>query len=298
MKIGKLTAKGIFPILLAFLLSLDSCAPEKIDFNSNDSANVENETTSDAYFSDSEDLSTTTVSSDSLTAGGRIDGVPRLIHVDDPRLACATVTITPADNSTFLVPKGILTIDFGAGCTDNHGNTRKGKITIAYRGRRFLPTSSVVTTLDGYEINGIKIQGVRSVTNNSNSSQLDPRFTTTMTDGKITWPDGSSVTRDETITREWKLGVTNIENQWFVTGSATGKNRKDIDYSMTITNKLVYKKECAVNNQVYMPVQGTKELVVEGNSKKITIDYGNGVCDKLVTITIKSKSTVVELGNN
>ena len=61
MKIGKLTSKGIFPILLAFLLSLDSCAPEKIDFNSNDSANVENETSSDAYFSDSEDLSSVTV---------------------------------------------------------------------------------------------------------------------------------------------------------------------------------------------------------------------------------------------
>jgi len=27
--------------------------------------------------------------------------------------------------------------DFGTGCTDNHNNTRKGKITIAYRGAVF-----------------------------------------------------------------------------------------------------------------------------------------------------------------
>jgi len=61
--------------------------------------------------------------------------------------------------------------------------------------------------------------------------------------------------RDETITREWKLGAVAIDNQWFVTGSATGKNRKDLNYSMSITNKLVYKKSCAVNDQVYMAVQ-------------------------------------------
>ncbi len=295
MKIAKLIPNGPASILLAFLLWGGSCAPEKIDLNSNDSANVENETTSDTHFADSEDLSAVTVSSDNATNGGRIAEGVRVIIVNDPRLVCATVTLVPAGNSTVKFPRGLLTIDFGTGCTDKHGNTRKGKILISYNGRRFLPGSSVVTTLDGYEINGIKIEGVRSVTNTSNSSQADPRFTATMTGGMITWPDGTTAQRDETITREWKLGVTSLENQWFVTGSATGKNRHDLEYNMTITNKLVYKKECAAN-KIYMPVQGTKELIV--SNKKITIDYGNGTCDKLVTITIKGKSKVVELGNN
>jgi|SRR6266850_3739653 len=287
MRIAKTTAKGPFSVLLAFWLFLGSCSPEPIDFSLNDSKNVENETASDSYFTESEDLTAVTVSSDNATGGGRV------IVVDDPRLACATVTIEPDAASTLVHPKGILIIDFGAGCTDNHGSIRKGKITIAYDGRRFLGGSSVVTALNGYEINGVKIEGIRTVANTSASTQSNLIFTTTMLGGKITWPDGGSVSRDETTTRERKLGPTSNDTQWFVTGSASGTNRNGLDYTMTITNKLVYKRACAVNDKVYMAVQGTKELVVE--NKKITVDYGTGACDKLVTITIKGKSKVVEL---
>ena len=61
---------------------------------------------------------------------------------------------------------------------------------------------------------------------------------------------------------------------------------------MTITKDLVYKRSCAVTNKVFIAVQGTKELVVDG--KKITIDYGNGECDNKVTITVNGKSKEVE----
>ena len=296
MKIVNWIQRGPSSLLLAFLLWGSSCTPEKIDFNSSDSANVESETTSDTYFSDAEDMSNVTVSSDKATNGGRIAEGSWIIKPRDPRLECATITLVPANGSTHSVPKGVLTIDFGAGCTDDHGTIRKGKIMIVYNGRRFLPGSSVVTTLDGYEINGIKVEGVRSVANSSNSTQSDPRFTTTMTGGMITWPDGTTASRDESITREWKLGAATIDSQWLVTGSATGKNRHNQDYSMTITETLLYKKECAVFNKVFMAVKGIKELVTA--DKKVTIDYGNGTCDKLVTITINGKSKVVELGNN
>jgi hypothetical protein len=295
MRTPKRRAKGPFSILLAFWLFLGSCSPEPIDFNDNDAKNVGNETASDAYFTESEDLTAVTVSSDNATAGGRVSVGARVILVNDPRLACATVTLEPYASSTPLVPKGILAIDFGAGCTDKHGTVRKGKITIAYNGRRFLPNSSIVTTLAGYEINGVKIEGIRSVTNTSASTQSDPVFTVTMVGGKITWPDGTSASRDETTTRERKLGATPDNTQWFVTGSSTGTNRNGLDYSMTITGKLVYKRECALSDRIYIAVQGTKELVINSNSKKITIDYGTGACDRVVTITIKSKSKVVEL---
>jgi hypothetical protein len=295
MRFPKIRAKGLFSVLLALWFFLGSCSPEPIDFNDNDAKNVGNETASDAYFAESEDLTTVTVSSDNATAGGRVSAGARVILVNDPRLSCATVTLEPDVNSTLLIPKGILSIDFGAGCTDKHGIVRKGKITIAYHGRRFLPNSSVVTTLVAYEINGVKIEGIRTVANTSASTAADPVFTTTMAGGKITWPDGTSVSRDETTTRERKLGATPDNTQWFVTGSATGTNRNGLDYSVTITGKLVYKRECALSDKIYIAVQGTKELVISSNSKKIAIDYGSGVCDRLVTVTIKSKSKVVEL---
>lgn len=287
MRIAKIRAKGPFSVLLAFWLFLGSCSPEPVDFSADDSKNVENETASDAYFTESEDLTAVTVSADSATAGGG-----RAIKVDDPRLACATITLEPDVASTLLVPKGILFIDFGNGCTDDHGSVRKGKIKIAYNGRRFLPNSSVATTLQGYEINGVKIEGTRTIENTSASSMSHLVFKTTMTEGMITWPDGTTIRRDETTTWERKLGSTPDQTQWFVTGSASGTNRSGLDYSMTITSKLVYKRECA-NDKIYIAVEGTKELVAE--NKKVTVDYGTGACDKLVTVTIKSKSKVVEL---
>ncbi len=259
MRTPKIRAKGPFSVLLAFWLFLGSCAPEPIDFNSNDSKNVENETASDAYFTESEDLTAVTVSSDNATAGGRMSTGARVILVNDPRLVCATVTLVPDAFTTLLVPKGVLAIDFGAGCTDNQGTVRKGKISITYNGRRFRPGSSVVTALDSYEINGVKIEGIRTITNTSASTQSDPIFTTTMDGGKITWPDGTTVSRDESSTRELKPGgATAVDNQWFVTGSASGTNRSGLDYSMKITGKLLYKRECAINDKIHIAVQGTK----------------------------------------
>src|SRR6185295_7055354 len=136
MRTAKIRTNGPFSVFLAFWLLLGSCSEPGIDFNNDDAKNIENETASDAYFTESADLTTVTVSSDDAT-GGRISSGGRLIIVNDPRLACAIVNLEPADNSTLLNPRGMLTIDFGQGCTDNHGTVRKGKIVITYNGRRF-----------------------------------------------------------------------------------------------------------------------------------------------------------------
>ena len=42
-----------------------------------------------------------------------------------------------------------------------------------------------------------------------------------------------------------------------------------------------------------IPVKGVKELLI--SNKKITADYGDGSCDKQVTITVKGKSKLVDL---
>ncbi len=284
-RLNSLLSGGIC-LFLVFLLPY-SCSEEKIHITSDDSDNIQNETSSDAYFAESQDLTAVTVSADNATNGGRI------IVVNDPRLSCATITIEPADNSTLLVPKGTLTIDFGSGCVDNRGTTRKGKIIITYNGRRFLPGSSVVTTLQDYQINGVQIEGTRTVTNATGSTASQPVFTTTMENGKISWDDGTSITRDEQSTATLKPGATADDNQWSVTGSATGTNRRNKAYSVSITKPLVYKRSCAVNDKIFIAVSGTKELVVE--NKKVTVDYGAGACDKLVEVTILGKSKQLEL---
>jgi hypothetical protein len=280
-------------LVLVSLLFLHSCDQDKIDLSTDDTKNIQNESAMDALFSDSEDLTSVTVSADNALAGGRQMESGRLISVNDPRLACATIMLVPDPATTFQVPKGVLTIDFGTGCNDGNGVTRKGKILIAYNGRRFMPGSSVVTTLDQYQINGVILQGVRSITNGATSSEADPVYTTTMTGGKITWPDGTSASRAETTTREWKLGAAPVDNLWIVNGSATGTNRSGLDFSMHITNQLIYKRSCELNNNIFIAVQGTKDLIV--NNKNISVDYGQGTCDNTVDVTIKSRSKSIQL---
>ena len=283
------SAAGLF-------LFLYSCKDNAIDFNADDSKNVENEATTDAYFQDSEDMSGVAVGAASETLTGRLDGrtedFPKSV---DLRFSCATVTVVKSTSpvSTAVTPRGTITIDFGAGCTDAKGNVRKGKIIITYVGRRFIQGSTVTTTLENYYINGIKLEGTRTVTNSSSSNEDAPRFNVVLAGGKATWPDGTFATREANRTIEWTRTANPLQDQLAVSGSAAGSNRNGRTYTMSITKALVYKRECAVSNRVYMAVQGTKELTADG--KKITIDYGAGDCDRMVTITINGKSKEVEV---
>lgn len=278
------------------LLFLASCQDDKIDFSANDSQNVENEAVSDAYYEDADDMSSIAVSSDATTlTGGRESEGGRTVKIADiaKRFDCATVTFELAPNNELGNPKGTITIDFGTGCTDAKGNVRKGKIIINYSGKRFLAGSSVVTTFADYFINGVKIEGTRTVTNASASLESNPIFNIVVTGGKAIWPDATFATREVNRTREWKRGNTPNVDQWIVTGTASGTNRNGRSYQMEITKPMVYKRECAISDKVFIAVEGTKVLTVE--SKQVTIDYGDGACDKLVTITINGKSREVEV---
>ena len=289
--------KALAAVMVAGLCFLAACA-DKVDFNSTDTTSVQNEASTDGYFEDTDDMAVTVVSSDQGTVdGSRVDG-GRLINKSllDLRFACesTTVTINFAADNTKDVPHGTITVDFGTdGCTDAKGNTRKGKVIVEFKGRRFMPNSTITTTTDGYSINGIALQGTRVVTNITGSTEEAPTFNVVLTNGKATWPDNTTATRDVNRVRVWTRAANPLNDQWSVTGTASGTNRNGKEYEMNITSPLIYKRECAISAKVFMPVQGTKELTVNG--KKITIDYGTGDCDKTVTITVDGQSKQVEV---
>lgn len=283
-------------VLFSFLL-LVSC-DDKIDFTSNDAQSVENEATTDSYFEDADDMSSVAVWSDEATKGGKVaSSGARKITLSDLRMACATVEIVPAADSQIDFPKGTITIDFGSGCTDSRNNVRAGKIMVTYAGKRYSPGSTRTVTLEGYSINGVKVEGVRNVTNIAGSTDESPKFRIEVIGGKATWPDGSIATREVRRIREWKRAASPLQDEWEVSQpadadfAASGTNRNGKAYQVNITSAIIYKRECAVSARVFMAVQGTKELIVDG--KKITIDYGSGECDRIVTITVNGKTEQV-----
>jgi len=252
---------------LSFLLS---CVDEGLEFNPKDNENVEVVTLTDAYFEDTDDIV-------NMAMTGITDDGGRMDNTGDDRTSCAEVSYTGDKDA------GTITINFGEGCTDVRGITRKGKITITYQGRRFIPGSSITTTFQNYFVNGFKVEGTRTLTNVTESSATAPKFSITLSNGKLTWPDGSFITRQSSHIREWVRGENPLSDMIKLTGSASGTNKDQREYEVEITKPLVFKRVCAAE-KIYMAVEGTKELLV--NSREITIDYGDGECDRVVTITV------------
>ena len=235
-------------------------------------------------------MATIAVAADGSTASGaRESSYGRQgIKPVDIRFSCATITFLFADNNSTTTPHGFITIDFGDGCTDAKGNVRKGKIIVEFTGKRFLPDSRIITTFQDYFINGVKIEGVRTVTNVTGSVEENPKFLIKVDNGKATWEDGTFVTREVNRTREWIRANNPLEDKWIVEGTAAGTNRNGKTYQVEITKALVYKRECAISAKVFIAVEGTKVLSID--NKVITIDYGTGECDRVVTITINGQS--------
>jgi hypothetical protein len=290
--------KGLFGFITVFLLSLASCDNERFNLSNDVAENVENEAATDGYFEDADDMATLAVSADGSTASGaKTSSSGRAgVKPSDLRFACAEVSFVFADDNSTTTPHGLITINFGTGCTDSKGNVRKGIINIEFIGKRFLPASKIITTFDGYTINGIQIEGTRTVTNITGSTEDSPKFSIVLAGGKATWPDGTTATRTVDRTREWIRGANPLNDEWIVDGTASGTNRNGVSYSVDITTPLVYKRECAIGKKVFLPVEGVKELTTANN--KIIIDYGNGDCDKTVTVTINGQSKTVEVRGN
>lgn len=188
---------------------------------------------------------------------------------------CANASVTHNQNSKKI------TVDFGTGCTSPNGVIRKGKILLSYTGSNFLfPGTSIITTFEGYEVNGLIIQGTRTITNagidliNSKVS-----LNVKIENGSITWPDNSKVTYNSTQNRQVTLTATGYEAS--VTGSATGKSRKGIDYTATVTEPLIIKEDCA-RKGIYIPSLGVLAFSYQGVA--VSVHYGFGTCDKVVEI--------------
>ena len=289
------------PYLVAVLIMLLAACSDnnKIDFTSSDSANVEGEGTSDAYAADAMDVSVDVVGAvpASLYSGRENETIQPSLYAAYEKFKCATITITRGPNSTKDNPQGTITIVYpdDGSCKDGRGISRKGTITITYTGPRFAVGSKIITTFTNFFIGGVKVEGTHTLTNVTPTNQAYPRFNVVITDGKLTFLNGKTVTRTQNFTHEWQRATNPLEDKWVLLtgGTAAGTTREGAEYLMSVTKDLVYSRPCQISNKTFIAVSGEKTFV-SGN-KQITINYGDGTCDNKVTITINGKSTEVEI---
>jgi len=256
-------------------------------------AHIQSEAISDSFQNETVDISSVAMNNTTETlSGGRYGEGSREIKgigtIDD-RFKGAVVTHIKDPASTLENPIGTITIDFGTGCADAHGKTRKGMIVIHYSGKRFSPGSTITVTVQNFYKNDAHVEGTLTLTGLLPSTPDNTKFQV-VTSGKLIFPDGRQATREQSTTHEL---FPDPKDLWIVTGHSSGTNKNGKSYTMKITSELVYSKTCELNSKVFIPVKGIKTLTVD--HKEIIIDYGDGSCDNTVTITVNGRSKVETL---
>jgi hypothetical protein len=193
-------------------------------------------------------------------------------------LGCATVTVTPATG----FPKTML-IDFGTGCTAPNGVTRKGKITVVLSDSVRKTNSTAVMTFQDYFVNGFKKEGTITWTNTSQPGTKS--WQRKVENGKITSPAGNywlhSGIKNVTQTAGVNTPLILLDDVFSITGNHTVTNAAGKTRTGTILEALQKKTICENIDK--------GKLKIEGPSHYAIINFGDGACDKLATISIDGR---------
>lgn len=220
------------------------------------------------------------VAVDSNFAGNTPVSVSQTMNV----LSCASVTITRVSPTQPLpFPKNI-SIDFGTGCSVNSGVVRSGKINITLSDSLRESLSIAVMTFDNYYVGGFKKEGTITWTHTNTAGikswERDDE------NGKVTAPGGRywvhSGTQTVTQTAGFDTPSILLDDVFSTTGSATITNSSGTSRTAEITTALEKKVICENIDQ------GT--IKIQGPSHYVTIDFGDGTCDTIATLSIDGGS--------
>ncbi|NPA37824.1 MAG: hypothetical protein GXO47_13355 [Chlorobi bacterium] len=164
----------------------------------------------------------------------------------------------------------------------------RGKIIIEKTGPHYVPNTERTVTFDEFYFNDNNIEGDKVYENLGRNDDGNFVFAWSV-DVKITTPEGKWRTRIENKQREKIAGTDTPRNIWddefLITGSTSGSDSEGFSYNRTIVedNPLWRKRVCR------FPVKGTISIV--NTNRSFTLDYGDGECDALATITDSEGNT-------
>ena len=275
------TKKLLVGLLLSFLII--SCS--KDDNNSSlNSEDAKINTTIDAITDDISQIVDDQFAAQS-NSSGRTLTLPESILP-----SCATVTIVVANNIWTR------TITFASGCTLPNGSVVSGTIIVSGSTNFNQPTQTISYSFVDFYHNNILVQGnktiVRSLQSTATLAVVHPVANMNI-DLTLTYPNGNVYSRVGTRVRELIQGFATpmiwLDNIFSVTGNWTTTFPNGMQ-TATITTPLIIKMSCP------HIVSGVMTIVRNNNTG--TIDYGDGTCDNLATLTIDGVATVITLGGN
>ncbi|MEM7549855.1 MAG: hypothetical protein AAF363_09275 [Bacteroidota bacterium] len=272
-------------VCTAFLLVFTSCDNESDTVDSPIAASQEleiaqNEAETESLYEDVDDLSSVAFNNE-VASNGRVQ--------EDARFLCADIVRDTASQT--------ITITFPEeGCPGPGGRVRRGTIIVDYDGSRFRPGSTITWTLQNFSVNGVQIEGTRTLENLNASTDEAPMHRITISDARISYLNGDVATRNANRVRTWERALNPLNDQIIMSASegsefsAEGITRRGIEYRVIIIEPIVYQRGCKLGpNRTFFPVSGVKQI--SANGRIITVDYGDGTCDTIITVTTSDGTT-------
>lgn len=203
--------------------------------------------------------------------GGRIINDP---STPDNFLPCADITVTPASG----FPKTIR-ITFDSTCTAPGGLVRSGVVQIVISDSIRRPGATAVMTFENYYVNHFKREGTITWTNTSTPPVRSWRRE--VDNGKITAPNGAFWLHESIKNLTQTAGSSTpeiIDDVFSINGNGSVTNPAGITRTTTIIEPLQKKVACHNIDKGKVKFQGPHHVAI--------LDYGDGTCDNLATITV------------
>ena len=260
------------------VLLIPSCSKDNSgNISSKDVVAAQDEVYADALF---EEVDNTVVSS---VTSLDLSGFSNLKSATNDSDDCMTVIVDHPDSVSF--PK-VATLDFGEGCTrifKNDTISLKGQIIVTITDRWFIEGSRHVVTFNNFSINGVKLEGTRTITNLGLNDRNHLELGILLTGGKVIFNDTAFLTRESNHVREWIRGHNPMNDTILVTGSAHGINIQGEQYERLITSPLVLVR-CQEVQWRWAIVKGTIQITnsVTGVS---AVDYTSNGCEGSVVLS-------------
>ncbi len=140
------------------------------------------------------------------------------------------------------------------------------------------------------------MKGTKTVTNNGHNAAGHMNWSIAV-NGTVVKANGQgTVTWTSTRDREWLAGESTpfiwADDEYGVTGTASGTSAKGVSFNVTITSQLVRKIACPKHF-----VTGTFDFT-PGTKPVRHVDFSppsNGACDNIATVTINGKTYTVTM---
>ncbi|TVR75020.1 MAG: hypothetical protein EA408_01235 [Marinilabiliales bacterium] len=202
---------------------------------------------------------------------------------------CPVITVTPFNLTDW--PKTVV-IDFGEGCTAEE-ITRSGKIIITITDRFWRTGSEWTIGFENYVVLDHMLEGTKTVTFNGRNDDQNFNWDINVDNATITRPDGTTISWSAQRNREWITGEQTpfnpADDEYLIRGSSSGINAEGIPYTVTISEPLNILLSCPWVRSGVLLIEVEDRPVVE-------VDFGEGECDNVVTVTVNGHSKEIELG--